>query len=421
MQKRILFLGHSGGMGGAEYSLLRLVGRMKGHFDVEVAAPEGGEFEAAVRERHIPFHPFDPALSLEHILAPQRQLPEFLQRVVEGCDRLEPLVREFDLVHSNTHFCWEGALACAKLQVRHCWNLREVVAHSPTWKPLFGLKGMYHLLFGLSEEVVCNSNTIAKSIEELGDHRPAVIHNGLDSTELPGRQEARRELQERHGIPEDASLLFTIGNFIPEKGHDFLMEFLPELCKAQKNLYLYWPGTHSFTWPRIHALAKDSGIEDRVIAPGSVPNAARLMKAADLYLLPSSTEAFPTVVLEACLAGVSVIARKCGGAEEILQYGGGCSVDSPGEMKSAIRSFYQGHRFPAFSPDGRFDMKSMQESYLSLYRQILSSGVKGNKAALHDLFVHLSAGIEDMQRDRAFLQKLRKTRFVGRLLKTIFS
>ena len=60
---------------------------------------------------------------------------------------------------------------------------------------------------------------------------------------------------------------------------------------------------------------------DRIRLIGVVDDVAPYLRAADLLLLPSQTEAFGLVALEALAAGVPVIASRVGGLPEVVEHG----------------------------------------------------------------------------------------------------
>jgi N-acetyl-alpha-D-glucosaminyl L-malate synthase BshA len=68
-------------------------------------------------------------------------------------------------------------------------------------------------------------------------------------------------------------------------------------------------------------LASDLGVLDWVTFTGVVDGVARLLQAANLLLLPSQTESFGLVALEAMASGVAVIASDVGGLPEVIEHG----------------------------------------------------------------------------------------------------
>ena len=67
--------------------------------------------------------------------------------------------------------------------------------------------------------------------------------------------------------------------------------------------------------------ARSLGITDRVVFLGKQDSVAEIMACADLLLLPSSSESFGLVALEAMASGVPVIASRAGGLPEVVDDG----------------------------------------------------------------------------------------------------
>lgn len=84
-------------------------------------------------------------------------------------------------------------------------------------------------------------------------------------------------------------------------------------------------------------LARELGMLDRIRLIGVVDDVAPYLRGADLLLLPSQTEAFGLVALEALASGVPVIASRVGGLPEVVQHGVSGYLFSPGDVEGMAR------------------------------------------------------------------------------------
>ncbi len=149
------------------------------------------------------------------------------------------------------------------------------------------------------------------------DERCSVIHNGLDLKPYaapPERAAVRRDF----GMPADSPLIIHVGSMFVFKNQERLVQIFAELFQRdpRRRLLLVGrdgDGTRSRVLERIGAL----NLTNAVSLAGERDDVARLLKAADLMIFPSSREGLPGAVLEACAAGIPVVATSLPGVLEI--------------------------------------------------------------------------------------------------------
>lgn len=113
--------------------------------------------------------------------------------------------------------------------------------------------------------------------------------------------------------------LMHISNFRPVKRVRDVIGVFAKVCAAiDSRLILVGDGPDR---PVAMETAKELGVLDRIKFVGVVDQVASLLNMADLFLLPSSTESFGLVALEAMASGVPVIASDIGGIPEVVEEG----------------------------------------------------------------------------------------------------
>ncbi len=105
----------------------------------------------------------------------------------------------------------------------------------------------------------------------------------------------------------------------------------------------------------------------------------------DVFVLPSTSEGFPLVVLEAMATGRAVVATRCGGAEEVVEHEQtGLLVpvgDDQAIAESVIRLLLNPQMRARLARSGQrlceknFSMRMMIESYEALYAESLANVV----------------------------------------------
>mgnify|MGYP000004542452 FL=1 len=121
----------------------------------------------------------------------------------------------------------------------------------------------------------------------------------------------RRMCRDQLGLPRDKPVLATVGALIPRKGQRFVIEALAELPEAI--LLIAGKGGDE---PALRTLAKELGLAERVrflgpVAHGELPI---LLNAADVLVLPSSSEGLANAWVEALACGTPVVTTPIPGA-----------------------------------------------------------------------------------------------------------
>jgi len=124
-------------------------------------------------------------------------------------------------------------------------------------------------------------------------------------------------------IPEKSSerqvTLMHISNFRPVKRlGDVIRIFARVRESIDARLVLVGDGPE---YGKTRELVESLGLVDVVRYVGVVDDVAPILGAADLLLLPSETESFGLVALEAMASGVPVVASDVGGLPEVVEHG----------------------------------------------------------------------------------------------------
>lgn len=140
-----------------------------------------------------------------------------------------------------------------------------------------------------------------------------VIRNGVDTERfVPVDKSIARK---RLAISTDGPLVLSIGNLVPEKGHDLLIATLSRLPGVRLIIVGEGP-LRSKLLRQIGA----AGVADRVsiLPPMQQRDLKWIYGAADLIALASIREGIPNVLLEALSCGRPIVAAAVGGVPEIV-------------------------------------------------------------------------------------------------------
>ncbi len=190
-----------------------------------------------------------------------------------------------------------------------------------------------------------------------GTKPQAVIHNGLWPDEFEPAQPG----------PTAADILF-LGDMRLLKGVDVLLQAVAEMNKSKRvTASLVGDGPDL---DRFKEQSRILGLEDLVSFPGRM-GARQAFELGRILVMPSRAESFPYVVLEACAAGVPLIASKAGGIPEVLPPECLVPVGDVGALAGRLSAALANPQAVAKSAAGLRDRLKADFSALSMVKSIL--------------------------------------------------
>lgn len=152
------------------------------------------------------------------------------------------------------------------------------------------------------------------------DAQAVTVLNGIPVQRFGHDARARADARERLGIPATVPVIGCVGRLVALKHHRLLLALLPALARAHPDLRVVLVGDGPEE-ASLRAQAASLGMAERVLFAGARDDVAALLPAFDVFALPSRTEGLSIALLEACAAGVAVVASAVGGNPEIVRDG----------------------------------------------------------------------------------------------------
>lgn len=195
------------------------------------------------------------------------------------------------------------------------------------------------LLSHLADALICNSQDAADAVRGIYTIPPSRIHviaNGCDTKRFRFVPYARRtELRQRLDLPPDALVLYTPNRVHASKGQDLLAAALAEIPELLARCNVLWVNTGLVQDQQVAGringyLSKHAGHARLLPAVG---NPEDWIAASDIVVVPSRTESFPNVILEASAVGRPLLTTACGAAAQVGPQLGAVVVE-PGSVSA---------------------------------------------------------------------------------------
>ena len=280
------------------------------------------EISKGVRVRH--FDCGHGALTKEELPAHINGLSKEFLRILKE--------ENYDVIHSHYWISGKVAMAASKelgiplVHTMHTMarvkNLNLAEGESP--EPMIRVQGETQVV-AAAQALIANTDAEAASLVSLYDACPDIVHvvtPGVDLyTFTPGGGKAAA--RKFAGIDADALVVSFVGRIQPHKGPEVLIRATSELVKHSPrlrpklvvNVIGGASGANTEEVERLKELTTWLGIDDVVNFMPPTPRAdlPQWYRAADLVCVPSYSESFGLVALEAQACGTPVVATAVGG------------------------------------------------------------------------------------------------------------
>ena len=319
----------------------------------DTSQPDIVEISAGVRVRHI---------DCGHGNLTKEQLPAHIAGLSKEFLRILK-TDNYDVIHSHYWISGKVAMPAAKelgIPLVHTMHTMARVknlnlAEGETPEPMIRVQGETQVV-AAADALIANTDAEGASLVSLYDACPDIVHvvsPGVDLytfTAGGGRSTARTEV----GLPQDALVISFVGRIQPHKGPEVLIRATSELVKHSPllrhklivNVIGGASGANTEEVDRLKELSSWLGIDDvvRFAPPVSRTDLPQWYRAADLVVVPSYSESFGLVALEAQACGTPVVATAVGGLRTAVADGiSGVLVDGhdPKAWSSVIARLLQ--------------------------------------------------------------------------------
>jgi len=296
--------------GGLENGLVNLINRMD---------PERFEHAVVCVDRSGPFSEriTRPGVSVVELRKRPGLEPDFYRRAWRAFRTLHP-----DVVHTR-NTAGLDAIAPARLA-----GVATVLhgEHGRTADDPRGTNSRHNLLRRLHAPLVARFTTVSADLADwlvdtvgIAPRKVQVLMNGVDVERFaPGGVDRGALLPQ---VPDGAVVVGTVGRLDPVKGHAMLVDAVARLALAGElpvHLVIVGEGPErAALQQRIHA----AGLGETAHLVGEREDIPAILRAFDVFCLPSLAEGISNTLLEAMATGLPVVATAVGGNRELVADG----------------------------------------------------------------------------------------------------
>lgn len=230
---------------------------------------------------------------------------------------LSRIIREeqIDLVHSHLYH----ANLYSRLAAWRSGVPAVITVHNTYLKRKWYRHLLNRFLAKVTGAIIAVSNDIKADIikyDKVPEKLVHIIPNGIDLTRAVSTlsyADARQKL----GLSVDDFVLGTVGRLEEQKGQRHLVDAVGQLKAAGVSAKLLIIGDGRLR-QNLESQIQRLGIQDRVKLLGTRKDVADILKALDLFVMPSLWEGLSLAMLEAMAAGVPVVATDVGGVSQVF-------------------------------------------------------------------------------------------------------
>jgi glycosyltransferase involved in cell wall biosynthesis len=264
---------------------------------------------------------------------------------------------------------------------------------------------MFKLFLGFRNAVLKKADAFSAISEEIASewtssgvpaHKIHLIPNGVDTNRfVPVNADQKKLIRRKLNLPDNATIAIYTGRLVSYKGLPLLLEVWREIRSGHENSLLILAGTGGLDIhnceDKLREYVKSAGLKQSVLFTGAVPNVCEFLQAADIFVFPTTNDAFPSSLIEAMACGLPAIATPVGAIKTIISHGeNGLLVKSNDYQElyetldlllsdrtlasSLGRAAWNGIQM-------RYSAATVSEKYLSLFEKTLGTNTMKNQIA----------------------------------------
>ena len=295
----------------------------------------------------------------------------------------ELLSREhYDLVHAHTE---TGGLLL-RLAGKRDGAPRVYTAHGMSFYRGSGLKSQLAyrpierwICAGMDANIAINAEEYAV-LRNWNANTARLVHGtGIDLVRMQVRTKTREQVRIELGVPQEASVVLSVGELDDNKNHAVVVEAL-----ANTDAYYVICGVGPND-QKLHQLAGRLGMSDRLVLAGFRNDIPDVVGASDVFAFPSKHEGLPVALMEAIAGGLPVVCSQIRGNVDLVEQGSSGLLVQPDDVegwRKALQTLLADARLreqytrKSMSIVEQYAQAAVRQELHELYGQLLQSRSK---------------------------------------------
>lgn len=333
MVKRVVYIHHGKGIGGAPLSLLYLLEKIdRSRFHPIILFLYDSDVVDVFRSRNYEVHIGRGLYEFSHTTIEWYSIfyfHRFLHRIIyfiPSIYRCYRLVKNYspDIVHLNSSTLAPCAIGAKLAGCKVVWHIRE-----PLSRGYLGIRKLIlkWLIEKFSDAIITISNYDARQLKK--SNKIHFIPNFVDF-KIFDHSLNGSAFRKEYGVKENVKTIGMLGGVTPVRGTLEFIKAIPYVIKEDKNCFFFVIGNfpkqinffksprNVIYWSKICKFRKREKLKEKIIFTGVKKDISRVIAGLDMVVFPSIIPQFGRPLIEAGAMKKPVVAWDLGGQNEIV-------------------------------------------------------------------------------------------------------
>lgn len=236
----------------------------------------------------------------------------FANKIVFGAE----IVKEIIQIRPDVIHVQDLIMAAPALLIKRIYKIPYAVwgQGNDVYQPDWFSKLTRNIMMQHANAVLALTDDMKRIMQDICMREIYVVPNGIDLKRFKPSLVRKKERKTKK--------IIFVGRLHPEKGIKYLIEAMPIVLQEMENTELLIVGD-GIERSRLEEIIETQGINDQIMFTGALQQKKipEIMYDADVFVIPSLSESFGIVIIEAMAAGLPIIATNVGGIPFIIDEG----------------------------------------------------------------------------------------------------